>query len=145
MKIAVDFDGTIVTSQGEPVPGALSWLARFSASLILFTCRSGTRLDEAVKYLKDNGIELAGVNRDPDQDAWSSSPKTFADLYIDDKAFGCPLLKLADQEEVANWAVIGPAVMLLTTPGKVASYTRDGQLLCMIKGQEYELKFPGEA
>jgi len=92
MYIAVDFDGTIVDHAypniGKPVPGAIKWLKRYQelgAKLILFTVRSNDDtlryLDDAVEYLKNNGIELFGANVNPDQIHFSSSPKVFADLY----------------------------------------------------------------
>ena len=86
MKIAVDFDGTIVDHRfpdiGKPVPGAFRWLEALQdagAKLILFTMRSdgqqyGDVLTDAVEFCRKNGIEFYGVNRDPDQDASSHVP-----------------------------------------------------------------------
>jgi hypothetical protein len=33
-----------------------------------------------------------GVNRNPEQTGWTSSPKAYAKVYIDDAALGAPLL-----------------------------------------------------
>ncbi len=100
MIIAIDFDGTIVTHMypeiGEPVKGAVSvmqQLIKKGHKIILYTMRSGFELDEAVEYLKSAGIELFGINHNPNQDIWTSSPKAYAQLYIDDAALGCPLIK----------------------------------------------------
>lgn len=53
--------------------------------------RSGDLLDEAVNWFAYNGIELYGVNKNPEQYKWTSSPKVFASIYIDDAALGVPL------------------------------------------------------
>lgn len=99
MILGVDFDGTIVTHMypdiGSPVPGAIEALKRFIESghrIILWTMRSGPELEAAVKYLEDNGIALFGVNENPEQSEWTSSPKAYCHRYIDDSAVGCPLL-----------------------------------------------------
>ena len=99
--IAVDFDGTIVEhmypDMGQPVPGAIRTLRKFKQCgvlLILWTMRSGETLEEAVQYCKDNGIEFWSVNDNPEQleSRWSTSPEAYAQLYIDDAAYGCPLV-----------------------------------------------------
>jgi len=105
MYICVDFDGTVVDHRypdiGEAVPGAITWLKklqRHGARLILFTMRSnskegGNLLQNAVQFFEANGITLYGVNRNPDQDSWTTSPKAYGDIYVDDSAFGCPLIQ----------------------------------------------------
>lgn len=112
MYIAIDFDGTIVEHEypdiGGRNPGALETMRDLIAQghkLILFTMRSGYPLQDAVKYLKANGIELYGINENPDQQSWTRSPKAYANLYIDDAALGCPLrdsLKGLDRQMV-DW------------------------------------------
>jgi len=99
MVIAIDFDGTIVThmypSIGEPVKGAISVIKNLIANdhkIVLYTMRSGMYLNDAVAYLKNEGIELFGINHNPEQDSWTTSPKAYAQLYIDDAALGCPLI-----------------------------------------------------
>ena len=54
--------------------------------------RSGEELGEAVEWCEGHGIELYGVNTNPLQDQWTSSPKAYGQLYIDDAALGVPLL-----------------------------------------------------
>lgn len=124
--IAVDFDGTIADHRypdvGTEVPGAVRWLKRFAeagANLILWTMRSdgkdGPTLSDAVAFCENNGIPLYGVNGNPTQAKWTSSPKAYAQLYIDDAAFGCPLKanpRLGGRPYV-DWDVVGPAVMAL--------------------------------
>lgn len=96
--ICVDFDGTCVThaypAVGEDIGAAsvLRELVKEGNKLVLFTMRSGQHLEEAVQWFKDNGIELFGINRNPTQDSWTSSPKAYGEIYIDDAAIGCPLM-----------------------------------------------------
>ena len=80
--------------------------------LILTTMRSGKTEKEAVKWFKDNDIPLWGVNKNPEQKSWTSSPKVYADLYIDDCALGVPLTTSAsstrpyvDWTRVREWLV----------------------------------------
>ena len=127
MKIAVDFDGTIVDHVfpeiGSPVPGAIGWLRKFQregATLFLYTMRSdgqdaGDVLSQAVEYCRSQGVEFAGVNRDPSQDDWTSSPKCYAQVYIDDAAFGCPLKDNPRKggRPYVDWDRVGPAVLAL--------------------------------
>ncbi|MEP4190891.1 MAG: hypothetical protein ABJN51_07420, partial [Sneathiella sp.] len=82
------------------------------AQLILFTMRSDApergHLTEAVAYLKSNGIELFGINTNPTQDIWTTSPKAYGHLYVDDAAFGCPTHQPSDFNRPAvNWQAIG--------------------------------------
>ena len=99
MIIAVDFDGTIVMDDfpdiGYPVPNAINTIQKLidnDHKIVLWTARSGKYLDEAVEFLRDEGITLWGINSNPTQHKWSSSPKAHCDMFIDDKAFGCPLM-----------------------------------------------------
>jgi hypothetical protein len=121
MYICVDFDGTIVDHRypdiGAPVPGAISWLQRLQrhgARLILFTMRSNspageTYLRDAVVYLEDNGIKLFGINTNPDQHSWTASPKAYGDIYVDDSAFGCPLVHPKGfARPCVDWQIVGP-------------------------------------
>lgn len=114
MIIAIDFDGTCVTHAfpkiGEDI-GAVPVLKALVAKghkLILYTMRSHTdgkehahskkgipittdTLNDAVEWFLSNGIPLFGVNNNPTQKNWTSSPKIYAHLYIDDAALGIPL------------------------------------------------------
>jgi hypothetical protein len=114
MIIAVDFDGTCVEHEypnvGMDVEGAVDVLRRLNAKghrLILFTMRSGDKLTAATKWFKDRKIELWAVNENPEQKEWTSSPKVFADLYIDDSAVGCPIRFIDGvRRPVINWTKI---------------------------------------
>lgn len=125
MIIAIDFDGTIVEHEfpeiGNPVPGAFRWMREFidaGAKLILYTMRSDTDrsgdvLSQAVEFCRDNGIEFWGVNENPEQREWTSSPKVYAKIYIDDAAMGCPLKPSAKMggRDYVDWDCVGPKVM----------------------------------
>lgn len=128
MILAIDFDGTLVRHEfpaiGPEVPGAFEWLRRFQAagaSLILWTMRSDgperqedTPLADAVAFCRERGVEFWGVNSNPGQHSWTSSRKVFAHAYIDDAAFGCPLVPPSDGKRAyVDWSVVGPAVMRL--------------------------------
>lgn len=97
MKIAVDFDGTVVADAypeiGKPLPFALQTLKELSKEhqIILWTCRVGHYLDDAVKLLEDGGVRLFAVNKNfPDEDPSDDHVmrKIDADLFIDDRNFG---------------------------------------------------------
>ena len=114
MIIAVDFDGTCVEHDypdvGMDVEGAVDVLKALNAKghkLILFTMRSGSKLDAAVRWFKERKIELWAVNTNPEQKSWTDSVKVHADLYIDDSAVGCPLMFIDDAPRpMVNWAQV---------------------------------------
>lgn len=95
MIIAVDFDGTLCI-EGRP---NLMLFARLRASqqagniVILWTCREGKRLSEAVAFCRKHGLIPNCVNcNHPSGVAimGHNSRKVYADLYIDDKNMrGC--------------------------------------------------------
>lgn len=95
--IAVDFDGTIVTDAypqiGKPQLFAFETLKRLQNDghrLILWTYRCGNKLDEAVAFCKENGMEFYAVNNSfPSEDyKGKESRKIAADLFIDDRNIG---------------------------------------------------------
>ena len=115
MTIAVDFDGTCVTHEYPNVGkniGAeivLKALTDEGHDLILYTMRdhpadSGVQdpLQEAIDWFSQNDIPLFGVNENPTQESWTTSPKPYAHLYIDDAALGMPTIKLSKRPFV-DW------------------------------------------
>lgn len=95
--IAVDFDGTIVEDAypqiGKPMIFAfetLKMLQEKGHRLILWTYRSGSRLDEAVQFCEDNGIHFYAVNKSFPEETFNNdiSRKINADLFIDDRNIG---------------------------------------------------------
>jgi hypothetical protein len=130
ITIAIDFDGTCVSHEfpkiGKDI-GAIPILKELvyqGHKLILFTMRSdidnptsddynihaigGKYLTEAINWFNTNDIHLSGINVNPQQKTWTTSPKAYAQLYIDDAALGCPLItnyKLSDRP-FADWIKI---------------------------------------
>lgn len=108
MEICIDFDGTCVTHEYPNVGvsiGAeevLRDLVKAGHKLILFTMRSGEKLNDAVNWFKENEIELYGINENPTQKEWTQSPKAYGQLYIDDAALGVPLVINEDRPYV-DW------------------------------------------
>lgn len=98
MYIAIDFDGTCVTHEypniGKDIGAipVLQQLVKDGHKLILYTMRSGKELDDAVQWFNTNNIPLYGINENPSQKRWTTSPKIFAHIYIDDAAIGAPLI-----------------------------------------------------
>lgn len=98
VPFAIDFDGTCVTHDypniGKDI-GAIPVLKRIvneGGELILNTMRSEQQLQEATLWFAKNNIPLLAVQKNPDQEMWTSSPKCYAKIYIDDAALGCPLI-----------------------------------------------------
>jgi hypothetical protein len=97
IKIAVDFDGTIVEHE---YPGigkeklfafqTLKELEKRGASIILWTFRAGKELDEAVEFCRKNGLEFYAVNKNYPEEVFDEtvSRKINADIYIDDRNIG---------------------------------------------------------
>lgn len=130
MDICIDFDGTCVTHEfpaiGKDIGAVpvLKELVQKGHHLILFTMRSDRKkkkkvngveviveekvLSEAVKWFEDNNIPLYGVQKNPTQCFWTSSPKAYGHLYIDDANLGCPVIyneKICDRP-YADWQKI---------------------------------------
>ena len=110
--LCVDFDGTIVQDAfpniGEPRQGRfhrtfledLIYLQKKGHRIILWTCREGEHLEQAVAFCKERGLEFDAVNDDLEEvkqkytdklEIWRASGrarKVFANYYIDDRAVG---------------------------------------------------------
>jgi len=96
--LAIDFDGTIVEdrypSVGKPMAFAFETLKKLESDghrLILWTYRTGKKLEEAVEFCRQNGLEFYAVNRSfPEEDVLdpANGRKIHADLFIDDRNFG---------------------------------------------------------
>jgi hydroxymethylpyrimidine pyrophosphatase-like HAD family hydrolase len=97
IKIAIDFDGTIVEHQYPEIGKeklfafqTLKELEKKGARLILWTFRTGKELDDAIEYCRKNGVEFYSVNKNYPEEIVdeSVSRKIDADIYIDDKNIG---------------------------------------------------------
>lgn len=129
MDICIDFDGTCVSHEfpliGKDIGAipVLKELVEAGHKLILFTMRSDRKvkkkkdgetivveenfLTDAIKWFEDNQIELYGVQKNPRQRFWTSSPKAYGHLYIDDASLGCPLVVPEDDSRpYADWVAI---------------------------------------
>ncbi len=127
MYIGIDFDGTCVTHDypnvGKDI-GAVSILKKLveqGHQLILFTMRSDKPetvnshfevvakeelyLTDAVNWFKQNDIPLYGIQTNPTQFTWTTSPKAYCHLYIDDAGLGCPLTfnQYISMRPFVNW------------------------------------------
>lgn len=114
MDICIDFDGTCVSHEFPEVGreiGAIPVLKKLvekGHNLILFTMRSdcennqgfseevpeihnGDFLQDAMDWFRKNDILLYGIQCHPTQATWTTSPKAYGQMYIDDAALGCPL------------------------------------------------------
>ena len=95
--IAIDFDGTIVEDAFPKVGKArifafetMKRLQKDGHRLILWTYRSGSKLNDAVTFCKDNGITFYAVNQSFPEEKYDDkvSRKIYADIYIDDRNIG---------------------------------------------------------
>ena len=94
--IAVDFDGCLCENKwpeiGKPKEAIIRQLLaerEWGAKLILWTCREGKMLAEAVEWCRGFGLEFDAVNANlPEMNAMygNDSRKIGADEYWDDKA-----------------------------------------------------------
>lgn len=130
MDICIDFDGTCVSHEfpkiGKDIGAVpiLKELVENGHRLILFTMRSDRKkkkkvggeeviveenvLTEALRWFEEKGIPLYGVQKNPTQRFWTSSPKAYGHLYIDDANLGCPLIENDPESERAyvDWAKV---------------------------------------
>ena len=103
MIIAIDFDGTCVTHEfpkvGKDINAVpvLKALVENGHQLVLFTMRSdivnptgednelhlesGNYLTDAVNWFKENEIPLYGIQTNPTQHTWTTSPKAYAQRF----------------------------------------------------------------
>lgn len=112
--IAIDFDGTCVSNEypriGRPIGAELILKhiqKTYDVNFLLYTMRTKKPLLEAIEWFGEHGMTLWGVNNNPGQATWSSSPKIYANLYIDDTALGVPLVHCSTKPYV-DWDVAGP-------------------------------------
>lgn len=93
--IAIDFDGVLCRDAwpeiGEEIPfavGQVKILQRKGNRIILWTCRSGKKLQEAVAWCRARGLIFDAVNENLPEliQKYGTDPrKVGADIYIDDK------------------------------------------------------------
>lgn len=125
MDIVIDFDGTCVAHEFPRVgrnigaQAVLIDLVRAGHRLILSTMRSdvdkpesehqeikcepGKYLTEAVEWFKVQGIPLYGIQTNPTQARFTTSPKAYGNVYIDDAALGIPLVYPISGKPYVYW------------------------------------------
>lgn len=113
IELILDFDGSTVTHDfphiGKSIGAeqVLKVLVENGHKIILFTMRSdvtnpqatdptiknipGNYLSEAVAWFEERNIPLYGIQTNPTQHTWTSSPKAFGQACIDDICLGIPL------------------------------------------------------
>jgi hypothetical protein len=128
MVIGIDFDGTCVTHEFPKVGrdiGAvpvLKELVNNGHQLILWTMRSditnpasddtsihiesGNYLTDAVNWFKSHDIKLYGIQTNPTQSSWTTSPKAYCQMYIDDVALGIPLCHVPNSRPYVDWNIV---------------------------------------
>ena len=95
-RIAVDFDGTLFTDEypkiGKPKWRVINWCKERKEKgdvLILWTCREGESLREAVEMCREVGLVFDYVNQNDaslKKQFGNGCRKVGADIYLDDKA-----------------------------------------------------------
>ena len=97
MKIAVEFDGTIVENSypdiGKELPFAafiLICLIKHGHKLILYTHRTGQELEAALRWCTEQGIEFWAINKSSPEETIHNNNlrKIDADLFIDGDNLG---------------------------------------------------------
>lgn len=93
---AVDFDGTLCEnawpSIGKPIHDMINWVKYLRSNghkIILWTCREGMGLVDAIVWCADHGIFFDAVNDNLEEhkkEFQGNSRKILADFYLDDKA-----------------------------------------------------------
>lgn len=96
MIIAVDFDGTLceecwpeIGKANIRLIGELIYRRSLGDRVILWTCRAGLQLTQAVRWCRSYGLEFDAVNENvPEiiEKYGSDSRKISADIYIDDRS-----------------------------------------------------------
>lgn len=97
MKIAIDFDDTITENSPYPITGkiredAIRYITKLyedGHTLILWTCRYGDYLEEAINLLAKSN--LLHCFKYINEDGINKSRKIVADYYIDDRNIGFDL------------------------------------------------------
>ena len=95
--IAIDFDGTIVEDAypkiGKPIIFAFETMKKLQSEghrLILWTYRSDIKLQEAVDFCKQQGLEFYAINKSYPEEEFDGkiSRKINAAFFVDDRNIG---------------------------------------------------------
>ena len=95
--IAIDFDGTIVEDAypkiGKPMIFAFETMKKLQSEghrLILWTYRTDKKLQEAVDFCKQQGVEFYAINKSYPEEEFDGkiSRKINATFFVDDRNIG---------------------------------------------------------
>lgn len=114
--LACDYDGSICADEfpghgdfKEDIINKIKEFKKHGAILILWTCREGDHLDEAVANCKKAGIEFDAINENAlctkkwlEGKGQKLSRKVHADFYVDDKAGNLEIFLQIDVEATCN-------------------------------------------
>lgn len=125
--IACDFDGTLVRDRNPEIGPATEgsyWIHRCQreagARVILWTARGGEMLAQAVEWCQAHQIGLYGINANPLRN--HGSPKVLADVFVDDRALGTPLVQEPGHRPYVDWSILGPRLLNMAM-----TYRRDAE------------------
>ena len=96
MIIAVDFDGTLCNDSqfpaiGEPKQEVIDWVIKqkqLGHKIVMWTCREGDILLEAVHWCIAKNIQFDAINENVPETKFGylGKAKIIADIYLDDKS-----------------------------------------------------------
>ena len=137
---AVDFDGTLCESKpsgiGEPNLDLINHLIKKQKQgnkIILWTCREGKYLEEAIKWCKEYGLIFDAVNdnlEDMKEFTGHNTRKIRYDVLIDDKAKLKPKYKVPYKPNNDNNHYKGKVVFLRHSCacGNIKGFPRKGEI-----------------
>lgn len=121
--LAVDYDDTLFSGgikvKGKAKEDIINHVKEFKnngAEIVLWTCREGSGLEEAVSRCKEVGLEFDAINENApsvvkyvkerkEEGETLASRKILADFYLDDKAFNLDFfLKIKVKETCDQFA-----------------------------------------
>jgi hypothetical protein len=118
--LSVDYDGTLFEGswpeKGAPKQDVIDKVKEFKANkaeLVLWTCREGKSLEEALTRCKEVGLEFDAVNANaPSQLEYMkereaegeifATHKIFANFYLDDRAYNIDLFLKIDAKATCD-------------------------------------------
>lgn len=114
ISIALDFDGTVVTNEypnigeenDECAETLKRWIRDYNVEIILDTMRSDDKLEAALNWFNERGIEISGVGKHPNQENWTNSTKAYAMFSIDDRNVGVPLIVDRNGKPRVDWGMV---------------------------------------
>ena len=116
--VAIDFDGTITEETNSNIIGTIKenaketikWMKDNGCFLILWTCRTGTGLDDAINFLKRKEIKFDTINKNAPFLDFPTSSKIFANAYIDNRNLNCPGIDWLKIKEMIQQKLVEKAI-----------------------------------